>query len=115
MFTCMINLVRGVTDRGQLEKYRAEVGRTCNAAGKPLVAHTPSEMLEGKDVPVRGVVLIEFESMDQAEGWYYGDEYQDTKKLREGAQDNIALFAEGGFVLAADRQPPAGYIGYPQA
>ena len=31
------------------------------------------------------------------------------------AQDNIALFAEGGFVLAADRQPPAGYIGYPQA
>jgi uncharacterized protein (DUF1330 family) len=111
----MINLVRGVTDREQLEKYWAEVGRTYSGVGTPLVAYTPFEMLEGKDVPVWGVVLIEFESMDQAKGWYFGDEYQETKKLREGAQDNIALFAEGGFVLAADRQPPADYIGYPEA
>ena len=110
MTAYMINLVRDVTDREALERYWSAVGATYAGTGKPLVAYTPFEMLEGSDVPVWGVVLLEFESMQQAKDWYFGGEYQEVKKLREGAQDNIALFAEAGFVPAAERRPPAGFV-----
>lgn len=114
MTAYMINLVRDVTDLEALERYWSAVGKTYSATGKALVAYTPFEMLEGTDVPVWGVVLIEFESMEQAKGWYFGPEYQEVKKLREGAQDNIALFAEAGFVPAAERRPPVGFVSPPQ-
>ena len=110
MTAYMINLVRDVTDREALERYWSKVGSTYTSTGKALIAYTPFEMLEGKDVPVWGVVLIEFPSMQEARDWYFGPVYQEVKKLREGAQDNIALFAEAGFVAAADRNPPAGFV-----
>jgi uncharacterized protein (DUF1330 family) len=106
----MINLVRDVTDRRALERYWSAVGKTYSSTGKALVAYTPFKMLEGSDVPVWGVVLLGFESMQQAKDWYFGAEYQEVKKLREGAQDNIALFAEAGFVPAAELRPPAGFV-----
>jgi uncharacterized protein (DUF1330 family) len=110
MTAYMINLVRDVTDREALERYWQRVGSTYSSNGKALVAYTPFEMLEGTDVPVWGVVLIEFPSMQDAKDWYFGDEYQEVKKLRAGAQDNIALFAEAGFVPAAERRPPDGFV-----
>ena len=111
----MINLCRGVSDRAALEQYWSRVGATYRTEAKALVAYTPFERLEGKDVPVWGVCLLEFPSMQDARDWYFGPAYQEVKKLREGAQDNIALFAEGGFVQAADRQPPEDYIAPPTA
>jgi hypothetical protein len=48
--------------------------------------------------------------MQQAKGRYLGAEYQEVKKPRGGAQDNIAPFAESGFVPAAQRQLPAGFV-----
>lgn len=110
MTAYMINLVRDVTDREALERYWSAVGKTYSGTGKALVAYTPFQMLEGADVPVWGVVLLEFESMQEARDWYFGPEYQEVKKLRAGAQDNIALFAEAGFVPAPYRKPPAGFV-----
>ena len=110
MTAYMIHLVRDVTDRGALERYWSAVGKTYSSTGKALVANTPFEMLEGSDVPVWGMVLLEFGSMQRAKDRYFGAEYQEVKKLREGAQDNIALFAESGFVPVAERQPPAGFV-----
>ena len=65
MTAYMINLVRDVTDREALERYWSAVGKTYSSTGKALVAYTPFEMLEGSDVPVWGVVLIEFESAER--------------------------------------------------
>ena len=110
MTAYMINLVRDVTDREALERYWAAVGATYTGVGKPLVAYTPFEMLEGEDQPVWGVVLLEFDSMQQAKDWYFGPAYQEVRKLRAGAQDNIALFAEAGSVPAALRRPPDGFV-----
>jgi uncharacterized protein (DUF1330 family) len=109
MTAYLLNLVCGVSDREELEKYWSAVGSTYTGVGAPLVAYTPFEVLEG-DVPVWGVVLFEFPSMADARDWYYGEQYQQVKKLREGAQDNICVLAEGGWVPAADRKPPADYI-----
>jgi uncharacterized protein (DUF1330 family) len=110
MAVYMINLVRDVMDREAIERYWSRVGATYADNGKPLVAYTPFEMIEGTDVPVWGVVLVEFPSMRAARDWYFGPEYQEVKKLRAGAMDIVTLFAEAGFVAAADRRPPAGFV-----
>ncbi len=49
------------------------------------------EMLEGEDGPDLYQVL-EFPTVDQAKGFWLGEEYQEVKKLRDGAGDfRIAL------------------------
>lgn len=110
MTAYMINLVRDVTDREALERYWSRVGATYADSGKLLVGYTPFEVVEGADVPVWGVVLVEFPSMQAARDWYFGPEYQEVKKLRDGAMDIVSLFAEAGFVAAADRRPPTGFV-----
>jgi hypothetical protein len=43
------------------------------------------EVLEGNDQG-RRMVIIEFPSLQRAKGWYYSEEYQRVKALREGKE-----------------------------
>jgi len=104
----LLNFVRDISDREAVEQYWSRVGETYSGKGKALVAYAPFEVLEG-DMPVWGVVALEFSSMQDARDWYYGPEYQEVKKLRIGAQDNVCVLAEGGWVPAADRRPPVDF------
>jgi uncharacterized protein (DUF1330 family) len=72
---------------------------------KPLVAYSPFEVLEGND-DVRGVVLFEFSSMEEARRWYNSAAYQQVKKLREGAADFDLILVDGGVVSAAENRMP---------
>ena len=90
----LISLCRGVSDRKRLEDYWANVAPTFNGVmATPLAAYAPFEVLEG-DGGVRGVVLFEFSSMDEARRWYNSHAYQEAKKLRKGRPSSI-LFLLG--------------------
>ena len=87
----LISLCRHVTDRKRLEDYWANVAPAFKGFdAKPLVAYKPFEVLEG-DGGVRGVVLFEFSSMEEARHWYTSAAYQEVKKRREGAQPPMHL------------------------
>ncbi|MDB5582454.1 MAG: hypothetical protein JWR80_7630 [Bradyrhizobium sp.] len=111
MTAYLLNLCRGISDREAIEKYWSQVGTTYTGKGKVLAAYTPFEILEGDDVPVWGVVAFEWPTMEDAREWYFGEGYQAVKKFREGAQDNICILVEGGWVPAEERKPPADYKG----
>jgi uncharacterized protein (DUF1330 family) len=52
--------------------------------GKFIVRGGEKLQLEGQDISER-IVILEFPSFEKAKEWYYSKEYQDAKKLREGA------------------------------
>ena len=52
------------------------------------------EVLEGSWDPKR-LVVLEFESMEQAKAWYDSPEYADLKKLRQSASIGKLIFASG--------------------
>jgi len=110
MAAYLLNICRDISDRKAIEEYWRNASATYTGKAKVLAAYTPFEILEG-DVPVWGVVAVEWPSMEEAKEWYYGEGYQTVKKLREGVQDNICILVEGGWVPMEARMPPAGFIG----
>lgn len=64
------------------------------AGGKLLVADDGPETLEGEWHGNRTVVL-EFESVDAARGWYRSPEYQVVIPLRQAAADGNAVIVSG--------------------
>jgi uncharacterized protein (DUF1330 family) len=61
--------------------------------GKPLARGGRHEALEGK-ARARNVV-VEFESYEQARRYFYSQQYQDARKLREGASEMEMVLVEG--------------------
>ena len=99
----LISLCRHVTDRKRLEDYWANVAPAFEGfEAKPLVAYAPFEILEG-DGGVRGVVLFEFPSMEEARRWYTSPAYREVKKRREGAANFDLILVEGGVIPAVER------------
>ncbi len=84
-----------ITDQDAYEKYRAGVSETVYAfGGNYLVRGAHGEVIEGTWEPKR-LVVLEFESMNQAKAWYYSDEYAESKKLRQSASNGNLIFADG--------------------
>ena len=84
-----------ITDQDAYEKYRAGVSETVYAfGGNYLVRGAHGEVIEGTWEPKR-LVVLEFESMNQAKTWYYSDEYAELKKLRQSASNGNLIFADG--------------------
>ena len=69
---------------GVIEKY----------GGKFIVRGGNVETLEGAEEK-RRVVLIEFPSVQKAKEFYYSEEYQEAKQLRQGAASGQFLAIEG--------------------
>ena len=69
---------------GTVEKY----------GGKYLVRGGTIEKIEGKWEPTR-VVVIEFQSVEQAKRWDDSDEYSGPKQLRREASKANLLIVEG--------------------
>ncbi|MEO7019688.1 MAG: DUF1330 domain-containing protein [Ktedonobacteraceae bacterium] len=62
--------------------------------GKVLVAGETIENLEGDWHPKR-LVIIEFESMEQAKRWYNSEEYTPLKNMRFKATNSRGGLAQG--------------------
>ena len=84
-----------VTDPEGFEEYRKLVSATIETyGGRYLVRGGATETVEGDWNPSR-LVVLEFDSVDQARAWYYSDEYAGPKEMRHNSATTNAIFAEG--------------------
>jgi uncharacterized protein (DUF1330 family) len=74
-----------IHDPDQYERYKAATPRTVAAAGGRFVVRGGEiAVLEGEWRPER-LVLLEFDDLDAAKRFYASPEYQEVKRLRDGA------------------------------
>jgi uncharacterized protein (DUF1330 family) len=74
-----------VHDPEQYERYKeASPGAVHAGGGRFVVRGGELAVLEGDWDPSR-LVVLEFEDLDAAKRWYDSPEYQEAKRLREGA------------------------------
>ncbi len=84
-----------VTDAERFEVYRGQVPATVEQhGGKYLVRGGAVEVVEG-DRPARRTVVLEFESLEKARGWYYSDDYAGPKELRIASTISEVMIVEG--------------------
>lgn len=63
--------------------------------GRFLVRGGASEILEGKWSPPQRMVIVEFDSVEQAKFFYHSPEYQAARKVRENAAEMNMLVISG--------------------
>ena len=84
-----------VTNPDIFREYMNQVPSTVERyGGKYLVRGGAIQKIEGKWEPTR-VVVIEFESVEQAKRWYDSEEYSGPKQLRSEASNANLLIVEG--------------------
>ena len=83
-----------VREKEGFEKFREMALPVIKEYGAKILVRTPNvEAREGKKPGV--VVVLEFESMDQACKFYESEAYQAAKAVREKACDTDLIIAEG--------------------
>lgn len=98
-----IFLLHELYDRAALESYWAAApGTMAGRTIKVLSTYREFDLLEGSD-PVAAVVLIEFETLEEARSWYRSDSYLVVKQLRQQAGRYTGLLVDGGITPAAER------------
>jgi uncharacterized protein (DUF1330 family) len=84
-----------VHDPEQYERYKAaSPGAVAAGGGRFIVRGGEMAVLEGDWQPKR-LVVLEFDDLDAAKRWYESPEYQDAKRLREGAANLRMVAVEG--------------------
>jgi uncharacterized protein (DUF1330 family) len=84
-----------VTDPDEFKAYRQAARSTfAPYGGKPIVVDGEFEVLEGMVHP-GSVVVVEFESMEQARRWYASPEYAKTIPMRQQAANSSLILVEG--------------------
>ncbi len=84
-----------VTDTGRYEDYRKMVPATLEQyGGRFLVRGGDVDKLEGEWHPSR-LVVIEFDSAEQARAWWASEEYAPAKALRQQASHTEMILVEG--------------------
>ena len=78
-----------------MQEYIEKVGATLGAhGGKPIVAGTNIEVVEGDLKPSR-MVVVAFPSMDAAKAWYNSPAYQEILPIRTANTDDKVILVEG--------------------
>ena len=91
-----------VTDRERFDEYRRAAGPTfAPYGGHPIVVDGRLEVLEGMIHP-KSIVVVEFESLDDAKRWYAA-EYATTIPLRRQSANSSLILVDG---LPASRGGP---------
>ena len=84
-----------VTNPEQYEGYKALAGAAvAKYGGKYIVRGGATHLLEGDWAPPR-LVILEFESVEQAKRFYDSPEYQAARQQRQGAAQMNMLVVEG--------------------
>ena len=82
-------------DADALAEYRRRNTEAVQAAGgRFIVRGEEIEVLEGSWDPLR-VVVIQFDDMAAARGWYESGAYQDVIPLRQGASTTDIIIVRG--------------------
>jgi len=84
-----------VTDAQAFDKYRARVPEViARHGGRYLVRGGALEVLEG-DWPAPRLIILEFESVEAARGFFLSAEYQEILPLRTAASEGCVALVEG--------------------
>ena len=84
-----------IHDPEQYERYKAASPAAVAAGGGRFVVRGGElAVLEGDWEPKR-LVVLEFESLEAAKRFYESEQYQEAKRLREGAADLRMVAVEG--------------------
>ena len=84
-----------VHDPDKLAEYAEKVAPlVARHGGRYRVVGGTARALEGPWEPTYPV-LIEFDSVEQAEGWYYSEDYAPLKRLRQSAVTCNGVLIEG--------------------
>ena len=84
-----------ISDPEQYERYKAaSPGAVAAGGGRFVVRGGELAVLEGDWEPTR-LVVLEFEDLEAAKRWYDSDEYQEAKKLRDGAASLRMVAVQG--------------------
>jgi uncharacterized protein (DUF1330 family) len=84
-----------VHDAEQYERYKAaSPGAIAAGGGRFVVRGGELAVLEGDWRPKR-LVVLEFEDLDAARRWYDSPEYEEARRLREGAATLHMVAVEG--------------------
>ena len=84
-----------VYDPDKLAEYAEKVAPiVARYGGKYRILGGTTKVLEGQWNP-EYPVLIEFDTLEQAEAWYRSDDYAPLKRLRRSAVDNNGVLIEG--------------------
>lgn len=84
-----------VTDPEQFEVYRGQVPATiAKHGGKYLARGGAVEVVEGGQ-PAQRTVVLEFDSLEKARGWYYSDDYAGPKALRIASTISNVMIVDG--------------------
>jgi uncharacterized protein (DUF1330 family) len=84
-----------VTDMDRFKEYLNESPRIIARYGGKYIARGGEMVVFEGDEKAKRMVLIEFPSLQKAKEWYYSEEYQQIKKLREGAANGSLIVVEG--------------------
>ena len=83
-----------VRDTEKFQKFSGMAGPVIQKFGGRILAKGPgADRHEGNLVGV--VMMIEFESKSQAENFYFSDEYQAAKAIRDECSDTDLMIIEG--------------------
>lgn len=84
-----------VTDQAKFDEYRSQVSPTLEKyGGKYIIRGGAIEKAEGNWDPSR-IVIMQFESMEQAKRWWNSEEYRGPMELRHQSANTNVLFVEG--------------------
>ena len=94
MSKCYVVANIRVKDQEKFQQFSGMAGPTITKYGGKVLARGPdADRLEGN---VSGIVMmIEFESKEAANTFYYSDEYQAAKAVREACSDTDFMIIEG--------------------
>ena len=84
-----------VTDPTGFEEYRRLVAPTIEKyGGKYVVRGASPEVIEGNWAPKR-LVVLEFESIEQAKQWYTSEEYSSVRLIGQRVSNSDVVFVQG--------------------
>jgi len=85
-----------VRDVAAFERYRVfSAAAVEQYGGRFLIRGGAAEVLEGPWNPPQRLIVVEFDSLEQAKRFYSSDEYQAARKLRENAGEMNMLVVSG--------------------
>jgi len=83
-----------VTDQDKFQQFSGMAGPDIKKYGGKVLARGPNaDRLEGNIIGI--VMMIEFESKEAANTFYYSEEYQAAKAVREACSDTDFMIIEG--------------------
>ena len=96
MAAFVIGTVQSVSDPVAFSEYGRLVRLTLEQyGGKIVVGGSKIEVADGTWSPIR-MVVIEFESLEQAKKWYNSPEYNPLVSMRTGSTESGLIFVDGG-------------------